>query len=186
MSDLEKDNKVNSADYQVTAAPNETTIDLTKTGKELVQQITNETDFEKLKQLETLFNINQAKKSIEQRDTRSNIQGAATNELWRRIAKNPNEISNQELIQLVKIMQDISDRDTKKGIDPADVQLIQINQNNINTDSKSAQNGLSRESSQKIQRVLDSFLAGLNNSNTTDMQTNLDLLDDSEDLDDER
>lgn len=185
MSDLTDKNTNN--EHQVTAISTEIPTDLAKTGKELVQQITNETDFEKLKQLETLFNINQAKKNIEQRDTRSNIQGAATNELWRRISRNPNEISNQELIQLVKIMQDISDKDTKKGIDSADVQLIQINQNNINTDNKSIQDSLSRESSQKIQRALDSFLAGLNNSNQSNFIDDLGSLEDeNEDLDNDR
>ena len=123
----------------------------------ILNQIIAEQDTEKSKDLTYLFNQNQNKKTMVRLDSLSLLQDKLVGLLSRRVTERPDEMSNQEVMQALKIVQDIIDRSTKQVNGVNEKPLIQINQqtNNIGND---APGGLSRDSRTKVMNVVQSIL----------------------------
>ncbi len=115
---------------------------------------------DKTKDLTYLFNQNQNKKTMVRLDSLSNLQDKLVGLLSKRVTERPDEISNQELMQAAKIVQDLIDRSTKNINEPADKPLIQINQqtNNIGTADTEK---LTRESKNKVKNAVMSLLSSI-------------------------
>jgi len=126
---------------------------------EILNQLIAAEDAEKTKDLTYLFNINQNKKTMVRIDKLSSLQDNLVGLLSKRVTERPDEMSNQEVMQALKIVQDIIERGTKQVVGQADTPLIQINQqtNSVNVGDNTA-DGLSRESRDKVKRAIMSII----------------------------
>ena len=134
---------------------------LSKESAELINAIISEQDIEKTKDLTYLFNINQNKKTMVRIDKLSELQDNLVAQFSQRVEERPDEISNQELMNALKIVQDIIERGQKQISGVNEQPLIQINQqtNSVNVGDEAV--GLSRESKQRVANVVSDLLKGL-------------------------
>lgn len=135
--------------------------DLNQESLALINQIIAESDIEKTKDLTHLFNINQNKKTMIRIDKLSGLQDHLVDQFARRIAERPDEISNKELMDGIRIVQDIIERGQKQVEGVAQTPLIQFNQqnNSVNLGDNSTQ--LNKESRDRVKNAVLSLLSGL-------------------------
>ena len=136
--------------------------DLNKESLTLINQIIAESDIEKTKDLTHLFNINQNKKTMIRIDKLSGLQDNLVEQFAKRITERPDEISNKELMDGIKIVQDIIERGQKQVEGVNQTPLIQFNQqnNSVNLGDNAVQ--LNKESRDKVKNAVLSLLSGLN------------------------
>ena len=134
---------------------------LSQESVELINAIIAEQDLEKTKDLTYLFNINQNKKTMVRMDKLNELQDKLVAQFSKRVTERPDEISNQELMTALKIVQDIIERGQKQIIGTEEKPLIQINQqtNSVNVGDEAV--SLSRESKQRVANVVSDLLKGL-------------------------
>lgn len=134
---------------------------LSEESVELINQIIAESDIEKTKDLTYLFNINQNKKTMVRMDKLSELQDNLVAQFSKRISERPDEISNQELMNALKIVQDIIERGQKQISGVNEQPLIQINQqtNSVNVGDDAV--NLNRESRERVKNVVTDLLKGL-------------------------
>ena len=89
---------------------------LSQESVELINAIISEQDLEKTKDLTYLFNINQNKKTMVRMDKLNELQDKLVAQFSKRVTERPDEISNQELMTALKIVQDIIERGQKQII----------------------------------------------------------------------
>ena len=136
--------------------------DLNRESLALINQIIAEKDLEKTKDLTHLFNINQNKKTMIRIDKLSGLQDDLVDQFVRRIAERPDEISNKELMDGIKIVQDIIERGQKQVEGVQQTPLIQFNQQNNSVNIGDGAPQLSKESRDKVKNAVLSLLSGLN------------------------
>lgn len=147
------------------------------------------TNIDKTKDLTYLFNQNQNKKTMVRLDSLSNLQDKLVGLLSKRVIDRPDEMSNQEVMQALKIVQDIMDRSTKNimGVDNQ-APLIQINQqdNSVNMGGKGL-NAAPRESRDRVKNAVMSLLSSINDAaqpnDVVDATTPVEELQDGEEDD---
>lgn len=132
--------------------------------KELLTQIIAETDLDKTKDLTYLFNVNQNKKTLVRIDKLSGLQDNLVNQFVKRINERPDEISNKELMDGLKIVQDIIERGQRQVSETEPAPLIQVNQqtNSVNIGNKAE--GLNREARERVKNAVLGLLSGLTGS----------------------
>lgn len=138
---------------------------LSNESAELLNAIIAEQDQAKAKDLTYLFNINQNKKTMVRLDTLNALQDSLVSQFSKRVSERPDEISNQELMNALKIVQDIIERGQKQIAGVNDQPLIQINQqtNSVNVGDEAV--SLSRESKQRITSVVTDLLKNISTQN---------------------
>ena len=85
-------------------------VDTTKLNEEslaLINQIIEENNIEKAKDLTYLFNINQNKKTMVRVNKLNELLDVITDQAVDRFTKKPDEISNKELLDSLKTVQDL-------------------------------------------------------------------------------
>ena len=126
---------------------------------DLINQIIVESDTTKAKDLTTLFNVNQNKKALIRTSKLSELYDILTEQALIRFRNKPDEISNQELLAFLKVLQDLLERSQKQATGTEEKPLITINSqtNNIG-------DGLpkTKESRDKISSVIVDILKNLN------------------------
>lgn len=165
MVDEVKQNKNSAVESQETSSTSMALVntnDLNRESLELINQIIAESNIEKTKDLTHLFNINQNKKTMIRIDKLSGLQDNLVDQFVKRIAERPDEISNKELMDGLKIVQDIIERGQKQVEGVNETPLIQINQqtNSVNIGDTSHSN-LNRDSREKVKNAVLSLLNGL-------------------------
>ncbi len=136
--------------------------DLNRESLELINQLIAEQDIERTKDLTHLFNINQNKKTMIRIDKLSGLQDNLVDQFVKRIAERPDQISTKELMDGLKIVQDIIERGQKQVAGVTETPLIQINQQNNEVNiGDSATAGLSRESRDKVKNAVNALLSSL-------------------------
>ena len=138
------------------------TDDLNQESLKLINQIIAEKDLDKTRDLTHLFNINQNKKTMIRIDKLSGLQDDLVDQFVRRIAERPDEISNKELMDGIKIVQDIIERGQKQVEGVNETPFIQFNQqnNSVNIGDNGIQ--LNKESRDRVKNAVLSLLSGLN------------------------
>lgn len=136
--------------------------DLNKESLTLINQIIAESDIEKTKDLTHLFNINQNKKTMVRIDKLSGLQDHLVDQFAKRIAERPDEISNKELMDGIRIVQDIIERGQKQVEEVEQTPLIQFNQQNNSVNIGDDSTKLSKESRDRVKNAVLSLLSGLN------------------------
>ena len=139
---------------------------------EILNQIIAAEDANKTKDLTYLFNVNQNKKTMVRIDSLNNLQDRLVGLLAKRVTDRPDEMSNQEVMQALKIVQDIIERGTKQVIGQTEQPLIQINQQTNSVNVGDDTTGLNRDSRDKVKRAIMSIL-----ENVKDATTNTDVVE---------
>ena len=103
-------------------------------------------------------------------DSLSNLQDKLVGLLSNRVTERPDEMSNQEVMQALKVVQDIIERGTKQITGQNEQPLIQINQqtNSVNVGDEAA--GLNRDSRDKVRRAIMSILDNVKDTTNTDTE----------------
>lgn len=137
--------------------------------KALIDKIIAETDADKARDLTYLFNANQNKKTMVRVNKLSDLLDTITDQALTRFTARPDEISNKELFDGLKVVQDLIERGQKQVSGVGETPLIQINQQNneVNVGNTSASN-LNRDSRERVKAavlgLLDSITARQSNS----------------------
>lgn len=137
---------------------------------DILNQIIEAEDIDKTKDLTYLFNINQNKKTMVRIDSLSNLQDKLVGLLSNRVTERPDEMSNQEVMQALKVVQDIIERGTKQITGQNEQPLIQINQqtNSVNVGDEAA--GLNRDSRDRVKRVIMGILDNVKDATDTNTE----------------
>ena len=160
--------------------------DLNKESLTLINQIIAESDIEKTKDLTHLFNINQNKKTMIRIDKLSGLQDHLVDQFARRIAERPDEISNKELMDGIRIVQDIIERGQKQVEGVNQTPLIQFNQQNNSVNIGETGTQLNKESRDRVKNAVLSLLSGLNKPVSSDVIVDAPLeVSESEEVGDE-
>ncbi len=120
----------------------------------LIEQIITEKDEQKSKDLTQLFNVNQNKKTMVRVNKLSDLLDTITDQALVRFTSRPDEISNKELFDGLKIVQDLIERGQKQVSGVGETPLIQVNQqtNEVNIGGKPST--LSRDSRERVKAAV--------------------------------
>ena len=133
-------------------------ININDSTKEVVTDIVNTNDPEEFKDLVSLFNLNQSKKNALRIVKLNELLDKIENTAIDRFNKKPDQMSNQDLLDYLKAIENSIDRSQKYVNEVETKPMIQLNQqNNININ---AGDNLSRESKEKVLEVIKSLLSG--------------------------
>ena len=138
---------------------------LNEEAKALIEQIIIENDEQKSKDLTQLFNANQNKKTMVRVNKLSDLLDTITDQALVRFTSRPDEISNKELFDGLKVVQDLIERGQKQVSGAGETPLIQVNQqtNEVNIGGTSTSN-LNRDSRERVKAAVISILSGINNN----------------------
>lgn len=128
---------------------------------ELIEKIIAESDDQKAKELTQLFNANQNKKTMVRVNKLSDLLDTITDQALTRFTQRPDEISNKELFDGLKIVQDLIERGQKQVSGAGETPLIQFNQQNNEVKIDGASSNLSRDSRERVKSAVLSLLSGL-------------------------
>lgn len=144
------------------AVPSIDTTKLNTESLELIHQIITETDIEKTKDLTYLFNANQNKKTIIRQNKLNELQDILVDQAMERFSARPEEISNKELFDGLKTVQDMIERGQKQVNGVSEAPLIQINQQNNEVNMQADPSNLPKESRDRIRSAIMGVLGSIN------------------------
>lgn len=126
----------------------------TKT-KDIAQQIIEEQDINKVKDLTHLFNLNLTKMGVIRAIKQNELLDTIIDRSTERFEKTPDNFSNTDLLNYMKVVQDSIDK-TNKTIGLVDeTPAIQIIKNEVNIED----NSLNRESRRKVLEYINNVLS---------------------------
>ena len=138
--------------------------DLNEESRAIIEQIIAEKDEQKAKSLTQLFNINQNKKTMIRVNKLSDLLDTITDQALTRFTNRPDEISNKELFDGLKVVQDLIERGQKQVSGVNETPLIQVNQQTNEVNIGGAAGSLSRDSRERVKSVVLGLLNSINNS----------------------
>lgn len=124
----------------------------------LIEKIISETDEQKARDLTQLFNINQNKKTMVRVNKLSDLLDTITDQALVRFTARPDEISNKELFDGLKVVQDLIERGQKQVSGANEVPLIQVNQQTNEVNIGNTPSSLNRDSRERVKSAVMSFL----------------------------
>ena len=128
---------------------------LNEESKALLSQIIAESDAQKVRDLTHLFNANQNKKTMARVNKLSDLLDTITDQALERFTARPDEISNKELFDGLKIVQDLIERGQKQVSGVGETPLIQINQQNNEVNvGNTAASTLNRDSRERVKAAV--------------------------------
>ena len=127
----------------------------------LINQIIAETDTDKAKDLTYLFNVNQNKKTMIRVNKLSDLLDTITDQALARFTSRPDEISNKELFDGLKVVQDLIERGQKQVSGAGEMPLIQFNQQTNEVNIGSSPSNLSRDSRERVKSAVLGLLNNL-------------------------
>jgi hypothetical protein len=133
---------------------------LSSESQKLISELTLEKDRQKMQAIEQQFNDIQRKKQLARVSKLSDVQDMLTDQFYQRIAQRPDEISNKEMLDGMKVIQDLMEKNQKRAeaaTEEVPQQLIQINQTEVNVG-----NNLNRDSREKVKNAVISILDSIN------------------------
>lgn len=135
--------------------------------KALIEQIILETDEQKAQSLTHLFNANQNKKTMVRVNKLSELLDAITDQALIRFTSRPDEISNKELFDGLKIVQDLIERGQKQVSGVGETPLIQVNQQTNEVNIGGSPSNLNRESRERVKSAVLNLLDSIMSRPTT-------------------
>lgn len=142
------------------------TIDLNEESLALINKIIAETDTDKTRDLTYLFNANQNKKTMVRVNKLSDLLDTITDQALARFTTRPDEISNKELFDGLKIVQDLIERGQKQVSGAGETPLIQVNQQTNEVNIGGSPSSLNRDSRERVKAAVLGFLNSLNAQET--------------------
>lgn len=146
-------------------APAVQPINLNEESMRLIEQLIVETDEQKTRDLTYLFNANQNKKTIVRVNKLSDLLDKITDQALTRFTARPDEISNKELFDGLKVVQDLIERGQKQVSGVGEMPLIQVNQQNNEVNIGNSSKNLNRESRERVKSAVLSLLDSLTAKN---------------------
>lgn len=132
----------------------------------LIGELTSEKDKQKMQAIEQQFNEIQRKKQLARISKLSDVQDMLTDQFYQRIAQRPDEISNKEMLDGMKVVQDLMEKNQKHTDVIEEIpQLIQINQTEVNVG-----NNLNRDSRERVKNAVLDLLSSINRAPQTNEQ----------------
>lgn len=154
---------------------------LKEESKTLIDQIIAETDEQKTRDLTYLFNANQNKKTMVRVNKLSDLLDTITDQALARFTARPDEISNKELFDGLKVVQDLIERGQKQVSGAGETPLIQINQQNNEVNVGGTANTLNRDSRERVKAAVLGLLDSITAKQVTDTDSdNSTAIEDSE------
>ena len=136
----------------------EARISLSAESQKLIGELTLEKDRQKMQAIEQQFNDIQRKKQLARISKLSDVQDMLTDQFYQRISQRPDEISNKEMLDGMKVIQDLMEKNQKRAETVEEIpQLIQINQTEVNVG-----NNLNRDSRERVKNAVLGILDSLN------------------------
>lgn len=124
----------------------------------LIGELTLEKDRQKMQAIEQQFNDIQRKKQLARISKLSDVQDMLTDQFYQRISQRPDEISNKEMLDGMKVVQDLMEKNQKRAEVIEEIpQLIQINQTEVNVGSN-----LNRDSRERVKNAVQGILNSIN------------------------
>lgn len=157
IEELQVDNYNEETSIMLSSVP-----DLNEESLALIEKIISETDERKTRDLTQLFNSNQNKKTMVRVDKLSKLLDTITDQALTRFTTRPDEISNKELFDGLKIVQDLIERGQKQVSGVNEIPLIQVNQQNNEVNIGNAPGNLSRDSRERVKSAVLGLLDSLN------------------------
>lgn len=158
--------------------------DLNAESLALINQIIAETDEQKTRDLTHLFNANQNKKTMIRVNKLSDLLDTITDQALVRFTSRPDEISNKELFDGLKVVQDLIERGQKQVSGAGETPLIQVNQQNNEVTIGGTPSTLSRDSRERVKSavlgLLESITATPANAEKPDDIINIDIVEEEE------
>ena len=168
---INEGNQVNDEAVELVATtPNlPSSIDLNEESKAIIEQIIAERDEQKVRDLTLLFNANQNKKTMARVNKLSDLLDTITDQALARFTSRPDEISNKELFDGLKVVQDLIERGQKQvsGVNSTEAPLIQFNQQTNEVNIGGTANNLNRDSRERVKSAVLSLLSSIT-TNTSD------------------
>ena len=135
----------------------------------LIGELTSERDKQKMQAIEQQFNEIQRKKQLARISKLSDVQDMLTDQFYQRISQRPDEISNKEMLDGMKTIQDLMEKNQKHTDVIEEIpQLIQINQTEVNVGSS-----LNRDSREKVKNAVIDILNSINKAQQVQEEPNL-------------
>jgi hypothetical protein len=126
--------------------------------QKLIGELTLEKDKQRMQAIEQQFNDIQRKKQLARISKLSDVQDMLTDQFYQRISQRPDEISNKEMLDGMKVVQDLMEKNQKHADITEDIpQLIQINQTEVNVG-----NNLNRDSRERVKNAVLDLLGSIN------------------------
>lgn len=129
-------------------------IPLNKDISDVTQKIIEENDVDRLKNLTSLFNVNQAKKNALRVIKLNSLLDKVSDEMIARFEKHPGEFSNADLLNYLQVTQSAIDRANKSLGLIDEASPIQFNQVNVNVKTDE----LDRESKEKVADAIKAIM----------------------------
>ena len=144
---------------------------------QLAQQIMEETDVDKVKDLTQLFNLNAQKRNVARVLKMTNLLDQVTDQVLTRFERTPDNFSNEDLIKFMQVTENSIEKANKNLSQVEQAPAIQYQQNNqVNINIG---DGLNRESRQKVTDAVQSILSKIGNG---DISTIITPTDDEGDI----
>lgn len=151
------------------------TVDLNQESLALISQIIAETDEQKTRDLTQLFNANQNKKTMVRVNKLSDLLDTITDQALARFTARPDEISNKELFDGLKVVQDLIERGQKQVSGAGEMPLIQVNQQNNEVTIGGSPSTLSRDSRERVKSAVLGLLESI--ASTAQTTTESDVIE---------
>ncbi|MBR6641940.1 MAG: hypothetical protein IKL08_07095 [Clostridia bacterium] len=136
-------------------------VNLNEESLALISQIIAETDEQKTRDLTHLFNANQNKKTMVRVNKLSDLLDTITDQALARFTTRPDEISNKELFDGLKVVQDLIERGQKQVSGAGEMPLIQVNQQNNEVNIGNTPKALSRDSRERVKSAVMGLLESI-------------------------
>jgi hypothetical protein len=135
----------------------------------LIGELTLEKDKQKMQAIEQQFNEIQRKKQLARISKLSDVQDMLTDQFYQRISQRPDEISNKEMLDGMKVVQDLMEKNQKHAEVAEEIpQLIQINQTEVNVGSN-----LNRDSRERVKNAVLGLLSSINSAQQAPEETEI-------------
>lgn len=141
----------------------------------IINRVIEEEDINKTKSLAQLFNNNQSKKTMIRLNKMGGLLDKIVDQLITRVTEKPDNMSNQELLQAIKTIQDSVEKNQAHLNQNVDAPLIQINQQ-TNEIHLSDDQQRSRESRERIRYAVMAVLenaAAMTKANSTEAEVSV-------------
>ena len=161
------------ADTTETGLATVPTVDLNQESLALISQIIAETDEQKTRDLTQLFNANQNKKTMVRVNKLSDLLDTITDQALARFTARPDEISNKELFDGLKVVQDLIERGQKQVSGAGEIPLIQANQQNNEVTIGGSPSNLSRDSRERVKSAVLGLLESIATTAATPADENI-------------
>lgn len=144
---------------------------LNNESKAIIEQIISETDEQKVRDLTHLFNANQNKKTMARVNKLSDLLDTITDQALERFTARPDEISNKELFDGLKVVQDLIERGQKQVCGAGETPLIQINQQNNEVNVGNTASTLNRDSRERVKAAVIGLLDSITSKQSSTIET---------------